>query len=230
MSEIIVVEHEDPVDTDTGIRHLKARGSEARVWRPYLGETMPVLDGRIGGVIVTGGPQMVSDLDRYPYLRNEMAFIGNAMARDLPLLGICLGGQLVAAHLGADVDYHPLGHVALGYYPLNLTEAGKDWFPEDLRVLAGNAQGFEVPEGAVPLAGGDVFPNQAFRYGDRTIAMQFHPEANRAIVDFWKTVIGHNAGKPGAQSLSELDAGFDRHNHRLTEWYRTFLDRLFLTP
>lgn len=227
MAHIVVIEHEEPVDTDTGIRHLQARGSAVKICQPFRGEALPAIDDRVAGVIVTGGPQFVSDLDSFPYLRDEMAFIGDAMAHDVPLLGICLGGQLIAAQLGGTVDYHAEGKVALGYYPLDLTDEGKHWIADDLRVLAGNAQGFTCPGGATLLASGEVFPNQAFRYGDRTIALQFHPEATRAIVNYWKQVLGGNAGKPGARTLAELDSGFDEHNDRLTVWYQSFLDRLF---
>ncbi len=230
MQDIVVIEHETPADTDNGIRHLEQRGSTVRICRPYRGERPPAIDETVAGVIVTGGPQFVSDLDRFPYLRDEMDFIDAAMKADVPVLGICLGGQLVAAQLGGSVDYHPEGKVALGYYALDLSDAGRAWFPDDLRVLAGNAQGFTCPTGATLLAGGEVFPNQAFGYGSRTIALQFHPEATRGIVDFWKRTLGGNAGKPGTQSLAELDAGFEAHNERLTGWYRSFLDRFFPMP
>ena len=73
----------------------------------------------------SGGPQYVSQLDRFPYLRDEMAYIDTVMKADVPLLGICLGGQLIAATLGASVNFHPEGNVALGYYPLRVTDAGR---------------------------------------------------------------------------------------------------------
>ncbi len=229
MSDIIVIEHEDPIDTDNGVRHLMQRGLSISVCHPHRGEALPELQADLKGVIVTGGPQFVTDLESFPYLRDEMAFIGKTMAADIPLLGICLGAQLVAAQLGANVGYHPEGNVALGYYPLHLTEAGREWIDDDLRVLAANAQGFDCPRGAIPLAGGDVFPNQAFRYGKNTMALQFHPEVTRPILDLWKQVLGGNAGKPGTQSLEQLDAGFEAYNDRLTDWYRLFLDRFFPT-
>lgn len=156
-----------------------------------------------------------------------MAFIGAAMKAEIPLLGICLGGQLIASELGANVDFHPAGKIALGYYPLDVTDAGQAWFPDDLRVLAGNAQGFSCPTDATLLATGNVFPNQAFLYGERTLALQFHPEVTRIILDQWQEELAGNIGKPGTQSLAEQDLGFERHNSRLTDWYRLLLDRFF---
>ncbi len=230
MSEIIVIGHETPVDRDEGIRHLERRGFAIRQTRPDQGEPLPPVHEHTAGIIVTGGPQYVSDLERFPYLRDEMAFIGTAMEAGVPLLGICLGGQLIAAQLGATVDFHPQGHVALGYYPLHVTEAGKDWLPDDLMVLAGNAQGFSLPTGATSLATGDVFPNQAFHYGATTMALQFHPEVTRLILDQWQDELAGNIGKPGTQSLAEQDRGFAQYNNRLTDWYRSFLDRFFKRP
>lgn len=227
MKTIIVIGHETPVDRDNGIRHLEQRGFAIRSYRPDLDERPPALDEQTAGVIVLGGPQYVSDLDRFPYLRDEMTFIGDVMKADIPMLGICLGGQLIAAQLGATVDFHPKGHVAFGYYPLHVTEPGRNWLPSDLTVLAGNAQGFSCPAGAAMLATGDVFPNQAFSYGARTIALQFHPEVTRVILDHWQEELAENIGKPCSQSLDEQDRGFQRYNGRLTEWYRTLLDRLF---
>lgn len=227
MRTIIVIGHETPVDRDHGVRHLEKRGFAIQSYRPDKGESPPPLDAQTAGVIVLGGPQYVSDLDRFPYLRDELAFIDDTMKADIPMLGICLGGQLIAAQLGATVDFHPKGHVALGYYPLHVTDAGRHWLPDDLMVLAGNAQGFSCPANATLLATGDVFPNQAFSYGAKTIALQFHPEVTRVILDQWQDELAGNIGKPGTQTLKEQDRGFERYNGRLTQWYRTLLDRLF---
>ncbi|MCR9138018.1 MAG: gamma-glutamyl-gamma-aminobutyrate hydrolase family protein [Alphaproteobacteria bacterium] len=227
MKNIIVIGHETPVDRDNGIRHLERRGFAVRSYRPDQGEDLPPLDEQTAGVVVLGGPQYVSDLDRFPYLRDEMAYIGEVLKADVPLLGICLGGQLIAAHLGGTVDFHPNGNVAFGYYPLQVTDDGKHWIPDDLTVLAGNAQGFSCPGSATLLASGDVFPNQAFSYGAATIALQFHPEVTRRILDQWQDELAGNIGKPGTQTLDQQDRGFERHNDRLTQWYQTLLDRLF---
>ena len=224
---IVLLEHHDPVDTDNGARHLAQRGFTIQTVRPDLGEPLPMLDERVAGVIIGGGPQFVTDTRQFPYLRNELAFVDTVMGSGVPLLGICLGAQLIAHHLGARVGYHPDGLVALGYYPLRVTKAGTDLMPDGMMAPCGNAQGFECPVGAELLARGDVFEHQAFQYERRTMALQFHPEITARILADWKRVLGKNAGKPGAQSLAELDAGFSRHNGKLADWYRRFLDRFF---
>ena len=227
MPYIIVIEHENAVDKDNGIRHLEQRGFQIRFVRPDLGEQLPPMDDNLAGVLVCGGPQYVSRLDWFPYLRDEMNYMQSIMDKRVPLLGICLGAQLIAAQLGADVAFHPDGKVAFGYYPLSVTKAGQDWFPDDLKVLAGNAQGFSLPSNADLLAGGDVFAHQAFSVGQTTMALQFHPEVTRPILDHWQVEMAGNIGKPGSQSIQEQDRGFETFNRRLTEWYQRFLDRFF---
>ncbi len=230
MNEIIVVRHREGAKSDRCLIHLEKRGYTLRPVSPYLGEALPVLDGRTAGVVFEGGPQLVSDLDRHPYLADEMDFAGRAMGRGVPLLAICLGAQVLARHLGARVAGHPEGYVAFGYYPLKPTAAGSDLIPEGLHVPAGNVQGFDLPAGATLLAEGEIFPNQAFRVDGAVYAFQFHPEATRPIWDRWQTVLAGNYGKPGAQTRAQQDAGFDRYDGPLDAWFTGFLDRLFGDP
>jgi GMP synthase (glutamine-hydrolysing) len=227
--DIIVVEHRDMPVPDRGQRHLAEKGFNVRLAAPFRGDVLPVLDDNTAGVLIMGGPQYVTDLDDFPYLRDEMDFAGRVMDRNLPLLGICLGGQIIAAHMNAKVDDHPEAHAAFGYYPLRPTEAGRQIFPKDLCVPAGNTQGFDLPMGATLLAEGAVFPNQAFRVGERTYGLQFHPELTRPILDLWQEVLAENYGRPGAQSRELQDAGYTEHNDTLHEWYIGFLDRFFGT-
>jgi len=227
MRNIFVVEHRDMPERDHGQRRLAEKGFNVRLVAPFRGQDLPELDDNTVGVLIMGGPQYVTHLDDFPYLREEMDFAGRVMDRGLPLLGICLGGQIIAARLGAKVDDHPQGHAAFGYYPLCPTEAGKDVIPEALQVPASNTQGFEVPVGATLLAEGDVFPNQAFRVDERTYALQFHPELTRPILDLWQDVQATNYGRPGTQSREMQDAGFTAHNGALHDWYSGFLDRFF---
>jgi GMP synthase (glutamine-hydrolysing) len=235
MPDIIVIEHSEMPAPDRAQQHLAARGFAVRTVKPFAGEAVPAIDERTAGVVIMGGPQMVTDIDGYPYLRDEMALADQAMDRGLPLLGICLGAQMIAHHLGATVSYHEDGCIAFGYYPIDPTVEGRAVFPGRggepvLHVPAGNAQGFDLPPGATLLARGEIFHNQAYRIGHSTYGFQFHPELTRPILDLWQEVLAGNYGKPGTQTREEQDAGFARYDAPLHVWFTGFLDDFFGTP
>ena len=231
MQEIIVVRHRSrKTEVDRGIVHLEARGFALRPVSPYLGEPLPEIDGRTTGVVIEGGPQMITDTDQHPYLLDEIDFAGRAMASGVPVLGICLGAQVLARQLGAAVDYHPDGRVAFGYYEVEATEAGRDLFLPGLHAPAGNAQGFELPAGTTLLARGRLFPNQAFRIDGNIYALQFHPEVTRSILSHWQNILHYHYDKPGAQTREQQDALYERHDPPLDAWYTGFLDRIFGVP
>ena len=149
---------------------------------------VPVADGQpvpkdmkaAGGLIVMGGPMGVYQTDRYPWLRDEMALINDAIKHNLPVLGVCLGAQIVAAALGARVVRNPAGK-EIGWHPITLEEAAKEdrlmrELPGQLTPFHWHGDVFELPSGAVSLARSEKTPCQAFRYGDKVYALQFHFE------------------------------------------------------
>lgn len=226
LSRIVhVIEHWRTAEPDYGRRHLAERGFDVRVVEPWRGEALPDLTGEEAGVLVMGGPQYVTATADAPYLLDEFRFVEQAMAKSVPLIGVCLGSQMIAHVLGAKVDFHPEGCATFGYYDLHPTQEGRAFFPERLKVLAGNAQGWDMPAGVTQLAHGDVFPNQAFLAGDATIALQFHPEVTRPILDQWQRDYTTWQGRPGTQSREEQDAGFAAHDAALKAWYAGLLDR-----
>ncbi|QDZ07783.1 glutamine amidotransferase [Sphingomonas panacisoli] len=127
-------------------------------------------------VVVMGGPMGVYDIDHYPWLNDEIAVLRRRLAADRPILGVCLGGQLIAAALGAQVRKGPAREI--GFAPLALTEAGS---ASPLRHLAAtemlhwHGDGFDVPDGADLLATTPLYA-QAFARGRNVLALQFHAE------------------------------------------------------
>ena len=226
MKTIIVIEHSIHPEPDAGLAHLANRRCTIRRVRPFAGDQLPD-PADADGVILTGGPQMVTDLADAPYLLSEMDFAMRAVERGIPLLAICLGAQMIAHRLGAAVDWHPDGAVAFGYHQLTPTAAANGLFPPGLQVLSGNAQGFELPPGATLLAQGETWPNQAFALDAHVLAFQFHPEVTRRILDAWQDDLADYAGRPGAADPATQDADFDRHDPALKTWYRSLLDGFF---
>ncbi|ADH61036.1 glutamine amidotransferase class-I [Thermoanaerobacter mathranii subsp. mathranii str. A3] len=142
-------------------------------------------------VIILGGPMGAYEEPKYPYLYQVQELVRDAIERQIPILGICLGGQLIARALGATVKPNSIKEI--GWYKIHLTEAGKKAFlfrdlPEEFWAFQWHGDTFELPEGAVLLAEGDTCTNQAFAYQECAWALQFHPEVTPIIIDYWAEI------------------------------------------
>lgn len=153
----------------------------------------PRLDG-YAGLVVLGGPMNVDEVDAHPHLATEVALVGEAIERDMPVLGICLGAQIVARTLGAEVG--PNATKEIGWYDVAPTEAGasdpliRHFGPQE-KVFQWHGDAFTIPAGAVHLASSPTCDGQAFRYGDRVYGLQFHLEVDERLIERWLTVPVH---------------------------------------
>lgn len=141
-------------------------------------------------LVVLGGPIGVYEIDSYPFLIDERNAIAARLSAGKATLGVCLGAQLIAAALGADV--RPTGGKEIGYGPLKLTAEGRQSVlaPLDgVPVLHWHGDEFAIPAGAARLAETPGFPNQAFSVGSTVLGLQFHIEADSAKLERW--LIGH---------------------------------------
>ena len=147
----------------------------------------PAVD-QIGGLVVFGGEMNVDEVDTHPYLLRERELMSAAVAHGIPVLGICLGAQMLARALGASVQRAPVRE--LGFKAIRLTEAGSGdpvlgAFARRACVFQWHEDTFELPQGAELLATARDVPNQAFRFGDRAWGVQFHFEVNREGINTW---------------------------------------------
>ena len=158
-------------------------------------------------LIVLGGPIGAYEDDLYPFLTDELALIQHRLARRAPVVGVCLGAQLIARVLGAKVYPGPAKEI--GWAALSMTDAGRQGplAPlEGVPVLHWHGDTFDLPAGAVRLASTAVCANQAFALDAHVLAFQFHPEATEAGFERW--LIGHAceiSATPGV-SVSALRA------------------------
>ncbi len=149
--------------------------------------TQPDLEG-YNGLIVLGGPMGVYEADKYPHLSVEMRLIDEALKRDIPILGICLGAQLIAAALGAPV--RKAKQWEMGWYNVDLTPEGKSdplfqKYQHSEKVFQLHQDEFEPPKASVHLAFSEMVQGQAFRYGSKVYGLQFHLEADQAMILRW---------------------------------------------
>lgn len=142
--------------------------------RLWAGDKFPMV-GKVDGLIVMGGPMGVYDEEQYPWLAEEKAFIREIIAQNKPVLGICLGAQLIGDVLGAEV--RSAGNKEIGFFPIIGNpehEFSKPW--KTGTVFHWHGDTFGIPEGAVHLASSEATANQAFLYKDNVLALQFHLE------------------------------------------------------
>jgi GMP synthase (glutamine-hydrolysing) len=148
-------------------------------------------------LVVLGAPIGAYEDELYPFLKAEIAFIEARLKAGKPILGICLGAQLMARALGALV--YPGKAKEIGWKKLELTAAGETLLAplKGLPMLHWHGDTFDLPEGATNLASTDICQHQAFTYGEHALAFQFHPEAQAAGFERW--LIGHACEIAGAK-------------------------------
>lgn len=155
-------------------------GVELEVHRTYRGEPLPRPD-ELAGLVVLGGPMGAHDDSEHPHLAAERALLAAAVERELPVLGVCLGAQLLAAGLGAEVSRGPAFELGVGEVELVADDPVLGPAGSTLPVLHWHQDTFALPDGGVLLARSDRYAHQAFRVGKRAYGLQFHVEVDRDL-------------------------------------------------
>ena len=219
---IVIVQNDPhcPPGLCTGL--IDAAGGTLHTVAAYADEPFPDLSP-VTGVIVLGGEMGVHDTERFPFLERVRTFMTRAIEAGTPLLGICLGGQLLAQLAGGEVS-SPSRHGEKGISLVSLTPAGAidplfAGLPTDFVTFQLHNDSFSVPPGATLLAGSALCPTQAFRLGRHGYGVQFHPEVERRIVAAWGALSTHP---------TNLLAGFLEHEDEFNAASRALLAN-FLT-
>jgi len=231
MARAVLIPHgsDGPANQDRASTHLAQLGYELD-WRHVdHGDPLDEPDDSVAITVIYGGGKPEDEIDwhtgRYPWLKSEVRWTEQCIARNIPTVGFCLGGQIIAHALGSTIGPHPEGFHEFGYYPLTLTEDAHGFFPDGIYGTESHYHGFTLPEGATPLATTGHFL-QAFSFGKTTYGFQFHPECTRENFKRWQVSNVAAYGQPGAQTQAEQDKLGDRYDAIQANWLQSFLTNL----
>jgi len=209
---------------------LTGPSGSVRYFQAGVDDLSPCIDDRPDLVVVLGGPIGVYESDQYPFIADELQLIRRRLENSAPILGVCLGAQLMAAAAGARV--YPSGVKEIGWGPIALTPAGeasclRHLQSSDYTVLHWHGDTFELPNGATLLASTSQVKHQAFTLGANALALQFHVEADPKSIETWlighTCELGHAGIKPAdlRRATQQLPSSLRAHSELvLRDWLR----------
>ncbi len=206
---------------------VERRGDRLERWVTTNGGTGPDAPSSYDAIMVFGGAMHPDQDAEHPWLGDETTFLQEALAREVPLLGVCLGAQLIARAAGAWIG--PADAPEVGWTKVEVTAAGRDdpvvsVLPDRIDAFQWHHYTFELPPGATLLAENSL-ARQAYRLGEQTWAIQFHAEVTRHMLEAWFVQGAHELPRPADEMRAETDGllgSWNEHGRRLCT---AFLDR-----
>lgn len=206
---------------------LKKKGYTIQFFEAGYDDLNNILNSQPDILIVLGGPIGVYNHEDYPFLKIEISILKYRIVNDFPTIGICLGAQLIASALGAEVVNG--NGKEIGWSKLNLTEEGRNNYfkylgDDQTTVLHWHGDTFNLPSGAKLQASTDRYINQAFTYGKNILALQFHPEVTKLGMEKW--FIGHANEIFSTKGIrvSQLRDDTKKHSDKLMQQAKLFLE------
>lgn len=209
-SQVLVLQHARSEGLGTIEGALRGSGHSFKYLRTFEGEAVPKVAGNIRGLVIMGGPMGVYEHAKYPFLKDEIKLIESFLTEGKPILGVCLGSQLLASVLGAEVKKGPRKEI--GWYQIHLNaNAMEDRLfkgqPRSFIAYHWHGDTFDLPAEVVPLASSDLTAVQAFRHGENVYGFLFHMEVTRAQIqtmlqEFSKEIQQEKLDGPGILSSS----------------------------
>ena len=228
MEGILVFQH-DPLE-ELGIfaQIFERHDLSFRYIRLFQGDE-PAEDWEaLKALIILGGPMSAHEEERYPFLKWEKTIIRTALKEGVPVLGVCLGAQLIAAATGAAV--YRGNFKEIGWHPISVTPEGQmdsllGYLPERPTVFQWHGDGFDLPAGAHRLASSVYYENQAFRIGRHVYGLQFHLEVTPAMIERWMEEHSKELAQVPYISPDKIRADTRSYSHTLKYYGERFLSQ-----
>jgi GMP synthase (glutamine-hydrolysing) len=203
MRTVLVLQHARCETLGTIADALEPTGISPQFVRTFEGQPVPLEMGEAAGLIVMGGPMGVYEQARYPFLQDELRLIERALRAQKPVLGVCLGSQLLAAALGSAVTKGKQKEI--GWYPVRLADAARTdhlWNGVGDSFVAYHWHGdvFDLPAGGVSLASSSLTPCQAFRYANNAYGFLFHAEVTQKMIEDMVATFSEELREAGGSS------------------------------
>jgi GMP synthase (glutamine-hydrolysing) len=220
---VLIVLHQEHSTPGRIGRLLRLLGHDLDIRRPRSGDPLPETLEQHAGAVVFGGPMSANDPDAF--IKAEIDWLDVPLKESVPLIGICLGAQMLAMKLGQPVVFHPAARVEMGYYRVVPTSAAAAVAaaPFPTWVYHWHSEGFQLPHGADCLAVGEDFACQAFAYGDAAFGLQFHPEVTYAMICRWTVRGAARLALPNAAPPHSHKEDWFLHDAVVARWTGAFL-------
>ena len=210
-------------DKNEGLGEMESRFSQkgySLQRTPFFSDSwsLPLLN-EVDFLVVLGGPMGVYEKERFPWLNDEIDFVKACLRAGKPVLGVCLGAQILAAALGARV--YPQGFKEIGWFPVQFAPGAPAWLSRgklDVEVFHWHGDTFDLPAGATRLAFSRATPNQAFLWGESALGLQFHLETGAHDVEVFvqqgqADLINSDFCQSKEQILGQLSKTAEAENH-----------------
>lgn len=204
MPRVTCFQHIDCEGPGTILDILKSKGVQVEVLKPFQGQEIPAHLG--DGLIVLGGPMGVYEEKKFPWMTKELGAIRRCLDSSIPVLGICLGSQMLAHAAGGLVFRGAQPEV--GWYPLSLTPEGHGdplllGLPTSFEAFHWHGDTFTLPEGAIRLAESDLYRHQIFKVGTNAYGFQCHLEVTEAMAREWAALYAKELTPQGGPNRPE---------------------------
>jgi GMP synthase-like glutamine amidotransferase len=227
---VLFIKHIDIEGPGTIADFLDARAIQYKIADVSKNNALPSAPEQYQAIVILGGPMNVYEEEKYPFLKAEDALLKAALRKRVPLLGVCLGAQLIAKALGAKV--RKAAEKEIGWFKVNLTDNGiKDRLFLDLKskidVFQWHGDTFDIPDKGLHLASSKVCSNQAFKYNDNAYGLQFHLEVTKDMVQEWLDAYSDEISSLGDKVnreaiLEQAEASSETYNNQAKIFYENF--------